>query len=134
MLHESLGICARHDPPAEALVVRARDFAIVIGRGAPGSRSSVADIPSVQIGQRTLWQAYFVRAEMTFVLRCANTSTLVAAAFAGSFAPNKNGELTEFKCVQAFGMATAPIAVTNTNNLKGVRDGALVSVVCSGDI
>jgi D-aminopeptidase len=116
--------------------VRARDLAIVIGRGRPGPANAITDVAGVRVGHTTL-----IRGEGPLVVGEGPVRTGVTAIvphdgdvwteplFAGSHRLNGNGELTGLEWIREAGHLTGPIGITNTHSVGVVRDGIIRNAV-----
>jgi D-aminopeptidase len=111
--------------------MRARDYGIVIGQGAPGPHNAITDVAGVRVGHRTLSTGSGplivgrgpVRTGVTVIL--PPDDVWIAPVFAGPHRLNGNGEMTGLEWVRESGMLTTPIALTNTHSVGIVRDALL---------
>jgi D-aminopeptidase len=96
--------------------MRARDLAIVIGDGTPGSRNAITDVAGVRVGHTTLIAGDSVRTGVTVIVPPETP------LFAGCHRLNGNGELTGLEWVRESGCLTTPVGITNTFSVGVVRD------------
>ncbi|MBV9415628.1 MAG: P1 family peptidase, partial [Solirubrobacterales bacterium] len=117
--------------------MRARDYGIVIGHGAPGSENAITDVAGVRVGHRTLIEGSGplvvgrgpVRTGVTVILPPGNVWE--DPVFAGPHRLNGNGEMTGLEWVRESGMLTTPVALTNTHSVGVVRDALLGAMLAA---
>src|ERR1700727_664239 len=111
--------------------MRARDYGIEIGSGAPARLSPSTDVPGVRVGHTTLIEGDGplqvgrgpVRTGVTIVL--APDQIFERPVFAGCHRLNGNGELTGLELIRETGLLTKPIGITNTHSVGVVRDAII---------
>jgi D-aminopeptidase len=106
----------------------ARQDGFTLGRGRPGPRDDITDVPGVRVGHTTLVAGEGplvvgrgpVRTGVTIVVPHDDVGP--ATVFAGSHRLNGNGELTGLEWIREVGLLTTPIGLTNTHSVGVVRD------------
>ena len=107
---------------------RARELGVPF-EGTPGPFNAITDVPGVEVGQITVVKGNGkldsgkgpVRSGVTVIFPLGKHSD--APVNAGFFNLNGNGEMTAQAYLQDFGIAYAPIALTNTNAIGQVYAG-----------
>jgi D-aminopeptidase len=104
---------------------RLRDLGIQIGAFPPGSLNAITDVPGVLVGQTTLIldTPYVVRTGVTAVYPRADVHQDFVTA--GFHVFNGIGEMTGLPFLEETGFLTAPVLLTNTNQV-GLAYDALV--------
>ncbi len=105
--------------PTSAQKPRARDLGIPF-HGTPGPANAITDVAGVTVGHTTLIQGPNVRTGVTAIWPRGNMKS--AAAFAGWFALNGNGEMTGTPWIDESGFLDSPVLLTNTHSVGLVRD------------
>ena len=113
--------------------MRARDIGIRIGRGVPGPKNAITDVPGVRVGHATLISGDGplvvgngpVRTGVTLIV--PREDIWQAPVFAGSHRLNGNGQLTGLEWVRESGLLTTPIALTNTCSVGVVHDSLIAA-------
>ena len=111
--------------------MRARDYGIEIGSGAPGPLNAITDVPGVRVGHTTLIEGEGplqvgrgpVRTGVTIIL--PPDPIFERPLFAGSHRLNGNGELTGLELIRETGLLATPIGLTNTHSVGVVRDAII---------
>ena len=119
---------------AEPAGPRARGLGIPFD-GKPGPLDAITDVAGVEVGFKTLISGEGrlaigkgpVRTGVTAILPRGHTDT--ASVFAGFFAGNGNGDMTGTHWIEESGVLEAPILITNTESVGGVRDAAITWMV-----
>jgi D-aminopeptidase len=96
---------------------RLRDLGIQIGSYPTGPLNAITDVPGVLVGQTTLISdtPYVVRTGVTAIYPRANVHQ--DFAFAAVYNFNGIGEMTGLPFIDDTGLLTAPILLTNTNQV-----------------
>ncbi|MHA4844696.1 DmpA family aminopeptidase [Flavitalea antarctica] len=105
---------------------RARDLGIPFD-GTPGKLNAITDVPSLEIGYKTLIRGNGklkygegpVRTGVTVILPVGRSGSNYPAAW---FSLNGDGEMTGLPYIEDYGMGSGPIGITNTNSVGIVRD------------
>ena len=95
-----------------------RDLGITIGTFPTGPYNAITDVPGVWVGHCTLIydEPRVARTGVTVIMP-REGMIWADNAFAGSFSFNGCGEMTGLPFIEEFGLLTAPIALTNTNQV-----------------
>jgi D-aminopeptidase len=126
--------CALIAQNSSAASQRARDLGIPFD-GTPGPLNAITDVPSVEVGYKTLISGEGrlevgkgpVRTGVTAILPRGRNN--LDAVFAGYFAGNGNGDMTGTHWIEESGMLETPILITNTGSVGVVRDAAVAWIV-----
>jgi D-aminopeptidase len=105
---------------------RARDLGIPFD-GIPGKLNAITDVPSIEVGYKTLVKGSGkliygegpVRTGVTVILPMGKSGNSYPAAW---FSLNGDGEMTGLPYIEDYGMGSGPIGITNTNSVGVVRD------------
>jgi len=127
-------LIAQNPPASRSPEPRARDLGIPFD-GNPGPYNAITDVPSVEVGFKTL-----VSGEGRLVVGKGPVRTGVTSifprgklnaksVFAGYFAGNGNGDMTGTHWIDESGLLEAPILITNTGSVGVVRDAAVAWMV-----
>ncbi|MBR1711722.1 MAG: P1 family peptidase [Clostridia bacterium] len=99
---------------------RIREYGVVIGKGTPGARNAITDVPGVTVGHTTL-KSREHRTGATVILPCAD-NMFSRKLTAASFVMNGFGKTAGLVQVDELGCLETPIALTNTLNVGLVMD------------
>ncbi len=113
---------------------RARDLGVPFD-GTPGPQNAITDIPGVLVGHTTLISGEGklvvgkgpVRTGVTAIL--PRGKNFDAAAMAGWWSLNGNGEMTGTTWVEESGFLVGPVMITNTHSVGVVRDAVIQWIV-----
>jgi len=113
---------------------RARDLGVPFD-GAPGPQNAITDVPGVLVGHTTLISGEGklvvgkgpVRTGVTAIL--PRGKNFDAAAMAGWWSLNGNGEMTGTTWVEESGFLVGPVMITNTHSVGVVRDAVIQWIV-----
>ncbi|HLJ59864.1 MAG TPA: P1 family peptidase [bacterium] len=114
---------------------RLRDLGITIGHLPTGPHNAITDVPSVQVGHRTLISdtPRIVRTGVTMVVPRGG-GIWEDYAFAGVHSFNGCGEMTGVAWIEESGMLETPIGITNTHAVGVVRDALVAYGVEHGHV
>jgi D-aminopeptidase len=119
--------------------MRLRDLGLRIGRGTPGPKNAITDVPGVRVGTTTLIRGSGPLVVGTGPVRTGVTVVVPAEhvgrdpVFAGAHRLSGNGELTGLEWIRESGLLTTPVAITNTHSVGIVRDALVAADVARRD-
>lgn len=97
-----------------------RDYGIVIGRGTPGPRNQITDVPGVLVGHATV-DTEDHKTGVTVVLPCPD-NPFIHKLTAAAYVHNGFGKSQGLIQIEELGTLETPIALTNTLNVGKVHD------------
>jgi D-aminopeptidase len=105
---------------------RLRDLGITIGSLSPGPLNAITDVPGVWVGHETLIEdePRVVRTGVTVIVP-REDEIRKDYCCAGVHTFNGNGEMTGSHWIEASGLLTSPIALTNTYSVGVVHDALI---------
>jgi D-aminopeptidase len=118
---------------------RLRNLGLEIGRGTPGQRNAITDVPGVGVGQVTIWRdepdppdGRGVGRSGVTVIAPGDPATLVQdPVSAGAAVLNGAGELTSFNVIREWGVVETPVYLTATMAVGRIYDGAVSAAVAA---
>ena len=111
---------------APCLTLVSADLGLGVGVMTPGPLNAITDVPGVWVGHETIIAdtPRVVRTGVTVVVP-REDEIRKDYCFAGSHTFNGNGEMTGLHWIEASGLLTSPIGLTNTYSVGVVHDALI---------
>lgn len=116
---------------------RPRDLGVVIGRLKPGPTDSIADVPNVRVGHRTVWRdeppppagGGVARTGVTAIVPFGVGELFRSRVPAGAAVLNGAGEAIGITAIGEWGTLESPIFLTSSMAIGRVYDAAVAALV-----